>query len=84
MIPAASGGYLIEGGCQETTTGKGILRNGGVFLVAISLKVIFSHLNPESLVKLQSPQQHEERELLQGELRECLEPGRSDTFGGSI
>lgn len=63
LSPAASGGYLIEGGSQETTTGKRILRNGGVFLVAISLEVIFSHLNPERLVKLQSPQQHEERDL---------------------
>lgn len=53
FVPAASGGYLIEGGSQETTTGKGILRNGGVFLVAISLEVVFSHLNPEGLVKLQ-------------------------------
>lgn len=41
LNPAASGGYLIEGGSQETTAGKRILRNGGVFLVAISWKLSF-------------------------------------------
>ena len=54
MIPAASGGYLIEGVSQETATGKGILKNGGVFLLAINLKVVFPYLNPESFIKLQA------------------------------
>ena len=47
------------------------------------LEVIFSHLNPERLVKLKSPQQHEKRDLFAERKRECLYPGRSDTFGGS-
>lgn len=64
MIPAASGGYLIEGVRQETATGKGILKNGGVFLLAISLKVDFSYLNPERFIKLPALWQHGERDIL--------------------
>lgn len=65
LIPAASGGYLIEGVSQETATGKGILKNGGVFLLAISLKVVFSYLNPERFIKLHTPRQHGKRDILQ-------------------
>lgn len=83
LSPAASGGYLIEGGSQETTTGKRILRNGGVFLVAISLEVIFSHLNPERLVNSKVHSSMRKEIFLRRELRECLYPGRSDIFGGS-
>ena len=64
LIPAASGGYLIEGVTQEAATGKGILKNGGVFLLAISLKVVFSYLNPERFIKLPTPRQHGERDVL--------------------
>lgn len=65
---------MIEGVTQETTTGNGILQNGGVFLVAISLKVVFSHLNPERFVKLHIPRQHRERDALQRELTENFVP----------
>ena len=83
LIPAASGGYLIEGVSQETTTGKGILKNGGVFLLAISLKGVFSYINPERFIKLHTPRQHGGRDILRGELKGHFCPGRSDPFGES-